>query len=455
MGYNSAQSKRIERMDTMTLTLSVTTGFLILSTLLAVVKIRSVRHSGEMQISELQFQNEQLQQRAYSAESQVTTLTGQLATLNGEKNQLERDFAVLHTRFEEATRSSEEKIRLLDEAKESLRIQFETLANQILEKKSKSFDELQQKNLGLLLQPFREQIAHFSKQTEERFVKESNDRAVLQKEISLLKTLNERIGEDALNLTRALKGENKTQGNWGEIVLERILEQSGLREGSEYETQGTFTDESGKRLRPDVIIHLPQEKDIIIDSKVSLVAYEQFVNAEDPADKERFLKQHIQSIQAHVKGLSGKRYEDLEGVRSLDFVLLFMPIEGAFLLALEQDNTFFKMAYEHNIMVVGPSTLLVTLRTIEHIWRTERQEQNAQEIVRQAEALLDKFAAFAEDMSKIGTHIDRTQGAYDEAMKKLVEGKGNLVRRAENMKKLGLKPKKEIPLTASEADDEA
>lgn len=363
-----------------------------------------------------------------------------------DKNMLERDYAVLHTRFEESTRSYNEKMKLLDEAKESLKSQFENLANQIFEKKSQSFQELQQRNLGMLLQPFREQIRYFSRQTEERFVKETSDRAVLHKEISLLKTLNERISEDALNLTKALKGENKTQGNWGEVVLERILEQSGLREGSEYETQGSFKDESGKTFRPDVIVHLPERKDIVIDSKVSLAAYEVFMSKEDPAEKERALKLHLQSIQMHIKGLSKKRYEELEGIRTLDFVLLFMPIEGAFLLALEQDNTFFKTAYEHNIMVVGPSTLLVTLRTIEHVWRTERQEQNAQEIVRQAEALLDKFAAFAEDMNKIGSNIGRTQTAYEEAMNKLTTGKGNLLRRTEAMKELGLKPKKRMPI---------
>jgi len=367
-----------------------------------------------------------------------------------DNNMLERDYAVLHTRFEESTRSYNEKMKLLDEAKESLKSQFENLANQIFEKKSQSFEELQQKNLGLLLQPFREQITHFSRQTEERFVKETSDRAVLHKEISLLKTLNERISEDALNLTKALKGENKTQGNWGEVVLERILEQSGLREGSEYETQGSFKNESGKTFRPDVIVHLPERKDIVIDSKVSLAAYEAFMSKEDPAEKERALKLHLQSIHTHIKELSKKRYEELEGIRTLDFVLLFMPIEGAFLLALEQDSTFFKRAYEHNIMVVGPSTLLVTLRTIEHIWRTERQEQNAQEIVRQAEALLDKFAAFAEDMNKIGNNIGRTQTAYEEAMNKLTMGKGNLLRRTEAMRDLGLRPKKTIPLTSEE-----
>lgn len=367
-----------------------------------------------------------------------------------DKNMLERDYAILHTRFEESTRSSNEKIRLLDEAKESLKGQFENLANEIFEKKSRNFDEQQQKNLGILLQPFREQIDHFSKQTEERFVKEASDRAVLHNEISLLKTLNERIGEDALNLTKALKGENKTQGNWGEIVLERILEASGLREGSEYETQASFRDHVGKVFRPDVIVHLPEGKDIIIDSKVSLSAYERFMSLEEPEAKAQALKSHLNSIHRHIKGLSQKRYEALKGIRTLDFVLLFMPIEGAFLLALEQDSSFFQRAYQHNIMVVGPSTLLVTLRTIEHIWRTERQEQNAQEIVRQAEALLDKFAAFAEDMNKIGQNIERTQMAYGDAMNKLTTGKGNLLRRTEAMKKLGLRPKKAIPLTSKE-----
>ncbi|MEA3374068.1 MAG: DNA recombination protein RmuC [Campylobacterota bacterium] len=417
------------------------------------LKYRSLQNSYALERQALEHQLQEQGSDLSVANEQHQDLHKRFDALSVEKTVLERDYAVLHTRFEEASRSANEKIKLLDEAKESLKSQFENLANQIFDKKSKSFDELQQKNLGLLLQPFREQITHFSKQTEERFVKESSDRAILQKEISLLKTLNERIGEDALNLTKALKGENKTQGNWGEIVLERILEQSGLREGSEYETQGSFKDSSGKTLRPDVIVHLPQEKDIIIDSKVSLVAYETFMNAEDPVEKERALKQHIASIQSHIKGLSEKRYEDLEGLKSLDFVLLFMPIEGAFLLALEQDGSFFKTAYEHNIMVVSPSTLLVTLRTIEHIWRTERQEQNAQEIVRQAENLLDKFAAFVEDMNKIGTHIERTQGAYDDAMNKLSSGKGNLVRRAENMQKLGLKPKKALPI-ASEDEEE-
>jgi DNA recombination protein RmuC len=374
----------------------------------------------------------------------------QLKELENERNTLERDYAILHTRFDGATSAHNEKIKLLDEAKETLKQQFNQLANEIFESKSKRFEENSQERLQLLLKPFREQITHFSKQTEERFIKENSERAVLHKELSRLRELNEQITQDAKNLTNALKGENKTQGNWGEIVLARILEDSGLREGFEYETQGSFKDEGGKTLRPDVIVHLPQNKDIVIDSKVSLVAYERFMSAETPQEKEHALKQHLNSINAHIKGLSEKRYEKLEGVKTLDFILLFMPIEGAFLLALEQDGSFFSRAYEANIMIVSPSTLLVTLRTIEHIWRTERQEQNAQEIAKQAEALYDKFVAFVEDLNKIGDQILKTQESYDRALSKLSTGKGNLLRRVESMKKLGLKPKKSLSLAGDE-----
>lgn len=370
------------------------------------------------------------------------------AKLENKRNEctaLERDYAVLHTRHEESARGFEEKIRLLDEAKAQMRAQFEHLATQIFEQKSKTFDEAHTKGLGLLLKPFREQITNFSKQSEERFLHDAKERQSIKDEIIRLKSLNERLSEDAINLTNALKGENKTQGNWGEIVLERILEESGLREGHEYDIQNTLEGQEGKKYRPDVIVHLPQNKEIIIDSKVSLVAYEAFVRATDDESRAHALKQHLISIHGHIKGLSQKRYEQLSGVKTLDFVLLFMPIEGAFLLALEQDNTFFKTAYEQNIVVVSPSTLLVTLRTIEHIWRSEYQERNAKEIAASAEALYEKLVAFVEDMEKIGDSIAKTQKSYEGAMNKLSTGKGNLIRRAESMRKLGLKPKKALP----------
>ena len=401
-----------------------------------------------------QAQSAQLQQTIENERALMGQLQNRYEALQNEYRALERDYAVLHTRNEENTRAFEEKIRLLDEAKVQMKVQFEQLASQIFEQKAKTFDEAHTKGLDLLLKPFREQIAQFATQSKEQFIHDAKERQSLKDEIVRLKSLNERLSADAINLTQALKGENKTQGNWGEIVLERILEESGLREGHEYELQSTLSDEEGKKFRPDVIIHLPQNKDIIIDSKVSLVAYDAFIRAETDEERSHALKQHLLSIHSHIKGLGSKRYEQLSGVRTLDFVLLFMPIEGAFLLALEHDNTFFKTAYEQNIVVVSPSTLLVTLRTIEHIWRSEYQERNAREIAASAEALYEKLVAFVEDMEKIGEQIGRTQKSYDAAMNKLSTGKGNLIRRAEGMRKLGLKPKKALPSSVTENEEE-
>ncbi|MCD6190944.1 MAG: DNA recombination protein RmuC [Sulfurimonas sp.] len=367
-----------------------------------------------------------------------------------EKNDLQLQYAVLTTRYEEEIKSSDEKLQTLKDAKEELSHEFKVLANQIFEDKSKQFSSSNKEQLELLLKPFREQITSFSLQTKEQFNTGQKDRHLLKDELSRLKQMNEQLSQDAINLTNALKGENKTQGNWGEIVLESILEQSGLRAGVEYELQATLKSKEGKSYRPDVIIHMPQDRDIIIDSKVSLVAYERFVNAEDPAQKAQALKEHILSISSHVKGLSDKKYEKLEGVNSLDFVLLFMPIEGAFLIALEQDGEFFKRAYENNILVVSPSTLLVTLRTIEHIWRTQRQEEHAKKIADEAEAMYDKLVLFVEEMQKVGAHIQKAQDSYDTSMNRLKTGKGNIIKRAQNMVKLGLKPKKVLPISSEE-----
>ena len=369
-----------------------------------------------------------------------------------EKNDLQLQYAVLNTRYEEEIKSSNEKLQALKDAKNELSQEFKLLANKIFEDKSKQFSSSSREQLELLLKPFREQITSFSIQAKEQFNTELKDRHLLKDELSRLKQMNEQLSQDAINLTNALKGENKTQGNWGEIVLESILEQSGLRAGVEYELQATLKSEEGKSYRPDVIIHMPQERDIIIDSKVSLVAYERFVNAQEPSDKAQALKEHIASISSHVKGLSDKKYERLEGVNSLDFVLLFMPIEGAFLIALEQDGEFFKRAYENNILVVSPSTLLVTLRTIEHIWRTQRQEEHAKKIADEAEAMYDKLVLFVEEMHKVGSHIQKAQDSYETSMNRLKTGKGNIIKRAENMVKLGLKPKKTLPISSEEVD---
>lgn len=350
----------------------------------------------------------------------------------------------LRVRLEEEKRQNSEKLALLKGAEEEMKLQFSKLANDIFEQKSKVHAEQNRMQLDTILKPFKEQVNAFGKKIEENYITETKERHLLKDQIIQLRSLNERLSDDANNLTKALKGENKTQGNWGELILERILESSGLREGFEYETQGSYKDEKGKLYRPDVLVHLPDEKDIIIDSKVSLVAYEHYIKAENEEEKSNAKKQHVASVRAHIKGLSEKKYEELRGLKSLDFVLLFMPIEGAYMLALENDANFFQEAIRQNIMVVGPSTLLVTLRTIEYIWRNERQEQNAQEIAAKAAALYDKFVSFVEDMSKIGAQLHKTQEVYEGAMNKLHSGRGNLVKRTEDMKKLGIKTQKKI-----------
>ena len=366
------------------------------------------------------------------------------------KNKLEVQYAVLNTRYEEEIKSSTQKLEVLRNAKEELSLEFKELSNKIFEDKAKQFSSSNKEQLELLLKPFREQIHSFSTQAKEQFNTQAKDTHILKDELLRLKEMNSQLSQDALNLTNALKGENKTQGNWGEIVLEKILEQSGLRSGIEYELQATLKSEEGKTYRPDVIIHMPGDRDIIIDSKVSLVAYEKFMSSDDKVQKDRALKEHIASISSHIKGLSEKKYEKLEGVNTLDFVLLFMPIEGAFLLALEKDGEFFKNAYESNILVVSPSTLLVTLRTIEHIWRTQRQEEHAKKIADEAEAMYDKLVLFVEEMKKVGTHIQKAQESYDTYMNRLKSGRGNIIKRAENIVKLGIKPKKSLSINSEE-----
>ncbi|MDD2566769.1 MAG: DNA recombination protein RmuC [Sulfurimonadaceae bacterium] len=375
------------------------------------------------------------------------TLLGVLAK---EKNALELSNAVLQSKIEIEQKSFEEKIRLLKEAKEELSKEFQHLSSQIFEEKTKQFSQTHKSQFEMLLQPFREQIANFSLQSKEQFLNETKERHLLRDELQRLKQMNEQLSQDALNLTKALKGENKTQGNWGEIVLERVLEQSGLREGVEYELQKSYKNEDGKTYRPDVIVHLPHERDVIIDAKVSLAAYDRYVAADDANEKQQALKEHLLSVSSHIKGLGTKRYEKLEGVKTLDYVLLFMPIEGAFMLALQEDGSFFKRAYENNILVVSPATLLVTLRTIEHIWRTRRQEESAQEIVKEAEAMYEKLVLFVEDMEAIGGALSKTQNSYESAMKRLSFGRGNVIARAQKLKELGIKPTKELPLNFSE-----
>jgi len=335
----------------------------------------------------------------------------------------------------------------VNELREKFTKEFENLANKILEEKTNKFTEQNQENLKLILNPLNEKILHFEQKVEQTHKESIDYHAALRQQIIGLKDLNQQMSKETLNLTKALKGDSKTQGNWGELVLERVLEKSGLEKGREYEMEKSFAvdEETRQRLRPDVIIHLPDGKKMIIDSKVSLTHYEQYVNTEDEQEKDLYLKQHIQSLNRHVEQLSSKRYEDLYHIASPDFVLLFVPIEPAFAVAINNDNQLYNKAFEKNIVIVTPSTLLATLRTIDSMWNNEKQQQNAIEIARQAGALYDKFAGLVDDLMQVGKRMDDAKKEYGNAMNKLVEGNGNLINRVESLKKMGAKAQKSLP----------
>jgi DNA recombination protein RmuC len=342
-------------------------------------------------------------------------------------------------------KNSEEKLKVLMEAKEQLKAEFQNLANQIFEEKGARFTEKNRENLATILNPLRDQLADFRKKVEDVYVNESKDRASLSAEINLLKQINQRISEDAVNLTNALKGDSKTQGNWGQLALERVLEMSGLEKGREYEIQVHTHDEEGNRFLPDVIVRLPEKRDVIIDSKVSLTAYERYYSAENEEEKEAAMKAHLISLRQHINELSAKKYHDLKEVRALDFVLMFIPVEAAFVVAIKEDNALFREAFERDIIMVCPSTLLVTLRTIANIWRYERQNQNAVKIAKQAGDLHDKFVSFVNTLEEVGKALKKASDSYEEAYKHLSSGRGNLVRRAEAFKALGVKTNKNLP----------
>ena len=368
-----------------------------------------------------------------------------LLAANEKMASLRETVSRLETRLQEEQSQHQEKLQLLENAREKMSMEFRNLANEILEKKGKDFTESNRENIENILKPLREKILQFEKKVEDTYDKESKERFSLAREIQNLQALNARISEDAVNLTNALKGENKTQGTWGEFVLERLLEQSGLRKGREYEIQVSLKSAEGTKQQPDVIVHLPENKDVIIDSKVSLTAYERYYSETDEALRAEALKQHIQSIRGHIRGLSDKNYQNLQGVRSLDFIMMFLPVEAAFALAVEHDQSLFTEAFERNIAVVGPTTLMATLRTIQNIWRYEDQNKHAMDIANRAGKLYDKFVGFTEDLEKIGTHLGQTQASYENAHKKLVSGHGNLVSNVEKLRILGAKASKTLP----------
>ncbi|MCD4665129.1 MAG: DNA recombination protein RmuC, partial [Bacteroidales bacterium] len=323
--------------------------------------------------------------------------------------------------------------------------EFENIATKILKQNSQEFALANQKNIGDILNPLKEKIQNFEKKVEDTYQKGIKDQTDLKAELKKLYELNFRISEEANNLTKALKSDSKKQGNWGEIILERVLERSGLVKGQEYETQTTTRNEQGELIRPDVVVKLPDNKHIIIDSKVSLIAYEAYVNDEDEKKKESFLKQHVESIKNHVKGLSEKNYQNATLFDTPDFVLMFLPVESAFSTAIQADISLFNYAWEKKIVIVSPTTLLATLSTIASIWKHEKQTQNALEIARQGGALYDKFHGLISDVEKMGTQLNTVRKTYDEARNKLVDGRGNLVSQVEKLKKLGAKASKALP----------
>ena len=368
--------------------------------------------------------------------------------LNGERDRNEH----LNTRIARAEveyKNLQEKLDTqkaeIEDLQKKFTTEFENIAIKILKQNSQEFTLANQKNIGEILNPLKEKIQIFEKKVDDTYQKGLRDQTDLKAELKKLYELNFKISEEANNLTKALKSDTKKQGNWGEIILERVLERSGLVKGQEYETQTTVRNEEGEFIRPDVVVKLPDNKHIIIDSKVSLIAYEAYINQENDEKKETALKHHVESIKNHIKGLSEKNYQNATLFDSPDFVLLFMPIESAFSTAIQADINLFNYAWEKKIVIVSPTTLLATLRTVASIWKHEKQTQNALEIARQGGALYDKFFGFLTDMENLGNQINKVQKSYDDAQNKLVDGRGNLITQVEKLKKLGAKASKSLP----------
>jgi DNA recombination protein RmuC len=365
--------------------------------------------------------------------------------LRGQNTKLHAEAEALRATLESERQNAQEKLALLTSAREELSNQFKSLASDILEEKSKRFTEQNQANLGNLIAPLKEKFGEFQQKVESLEKDGVAGRSELKTQIEQLRSLNERLSEDATNLVSALRGSSKTQGEWGEVVLERILESSGLRKDHEYRVQETMAREDGRRARLDIIIDLPEGRHLVLDSKVSLNDYSDYCSAGDDALRDAALARHLASVRKHIRELSQRNYTSLYGLNSLDFVVMFVPIEPAFMLALARDGKLWQEAWDKSILLVSPSTLLFVLRTVAHLWRQEQQKKNVQEIVRRGSELYDKLAAFAKDLTDVGRKLGDARDAYDEAYKKLAEGKGNVIRQAEMLKSLGIKPTKSIP----------
>ena len=339
---------------------------------------------------------------------------------------------------------SGEKLALLQDARGQLTQQFQVLAQEILEEKSKRFSEQNQSALGRLLEPLKSRLQEFQGKVETAYVSESKDRSALAEQVKQLMGLNQQLNQRASDLTRALTSQNKSQGNWGELVLERVLEASGLRKGQEYEVQESHTRDDGSRAQPDVVIHLPEGKHLIIDAKMSLNAYLDYANSDDETVRDASVKRHLDSVRTHIKGLSEKNYQELYGLKSLDFVLMFIPVEPAFMLATSHDAELWQDAWKRNVLLVSPSTLLFVVRTVAHLWRQEQQTRNAKDIAQRGAELYDKFVGFVEGLELVGTRLNQAQKAFEDTHKKLSSGRGSLVRQAEMLRDLGVKPTKRL-----------
>lgn len=396
-------------------------------------------------IAEISAENKAQIQKIAEQQELNERQNSEIKDLQNDKNQLiglKSQLAAQNESLQQLLDSQKEEIvKIQEEAK----LQFENLANKILEEKTLKFTEQNQQNLKNILNPLQEKITDFEKKVENTHKESIDYHAALRQQILGLKEMNLQMSKETLNLTKALKGDSKIQGNWGELVLERVLEKSGLEKGREYEIQKSFTTEEGNRVQPDVIINLPDGKKMIVDSKVSLTAYEKYINEEDDEQKSSFLKEHVNSLKRHVEQLGSKNYQHLYQMESPDFVLLFIPIEPAFAIALNEDTQLYNKAFERNIVIVTPSTLLATLRTIDSMWTNQKQQENAYEIARQAGALYDKFHGFVTDLVKIGKKMDEAKTEYEGAMNKLVDGKGNLITSVQKLKIMGAKAKKSLP----------
>lgn len=425
---------------------------LILGYAIAHFKNKSSQALGKEEADTLEREREEalqtvsrLEERNENLASQLETTRGELKQAEASAGEAEKQLAELNADYRNLKERLNEQKDEMKALQERFKDEFENLANKILEEKSKKFTEQNREKLDQLLKPLGEKMEEFKKKVEETHKDEVEARGSLKAELKNLMELNQKMAKEAKDLTKALKGESKTQGSWGEVILQRILEKSGLTKGREYEIQEHHTTEDGRRLQPDVVVHLPDEKRLIIDSKVSLTAYERYASADDETGQQEALKQHVNSLRSHVKGLSSKNYQDIYGGNSPDFVLMFVPIESAFGLALQYDTNLYYEAFDKNIVIVSPSTLLATLATIDSVWKQEYQNKNAMEIAERGGALYDKFALFVESMQDIGQRIRQTQESYDQAMTRLATGQGNVIRQVEMLKELGAKADKQLP----------